>query len=120
MNKVCRRDPISAFVSIYQQSIHLFTIVIGTLGSDNGLSQITIRPWAISDVLDELKEHSLIPWGTSQVFIDTFFRYVSDREILFIKRNERRFWTHTSAREDAESALTHLMNLEEGVAGAGR
>jgi hypothetical protein len=51
------------------------------------------------------------------MFIDTFFRYVSDREILFIKRNERRFWTCTAAREDAESSLTHLMNLEEGVPG---
>lgn len=75
---------------------------------------------AWSDVLADLQKHSLIPWGTSRIFIDTFFRYVSDREVLFIKRNERRFWTSASAREDAESALTHLMNLEEGVAGVGR
>jgi hypothetical protein len=75
---------------------------------------------AWSGVLADLQKHSLIPWGTSRIFIDTFFRYVSDREILFIKRNERRFWTPASAREDAESALTHLMNLEEGVAGVGR
>jgi hypothetical protein len=62
----------------------------------------------------------LVPAGTSRIFIDTFFRYVSDREILFVKRNERRFWTRTAAREDAESAVTYLMNQEEGVPGDGQ
>lgn len=66
-----------------------------------------------SGVLADLQEQALIPAGTSRIFIDTFFRYISDREILFIKRNERRFWTRTAAREDAESALAHLMNLED-------
>jgi hypothetical protein len=50
---------------------------------------------------------------SSRIFIDTFFRGVSECEILFIKRNERRFWTRTAAREDAESALTYLMNRED-------
>jgi hypothetical protein len=72
---------------------------------------------AWSGVLTHLQQHSIVHAGTSRIFIDTFFRYVSDREILFIKRNERRFWTRTAAREDAESSLTHLMNLEEGVPG---
>jgi len=72
---------------------------------------------AWSDVLARLQQQSLVHAGTSRIFIDTFFRYVGDREILFIKRNERRFWTRTAAREDAEAALTHLMNLEDGVPG---
>jgi len=66
-------------------------------------------------LLAKLEKTSLINGGTSRIFIDTFFRYVTDREILFIKRNERRFWTCTAAREDAESALTHLMNLEDTI-----
>lgn len=73
---------------------------------------------AWSDVLAHINQNSLVNAGSSRIFIDTFFRYVSDREILFIKRNERRFWTRTAAREDAESALTHLMNLEDRVSGA--
>ena len=77
-------------------------------------------PVAWSDILSDLQQHSLVPAGTSRIFIDTFFRYVSDREILFVKRNERRFWTRTAAREDAESALTYLMNQEEGVPGDGQ
>src|SRR3984893_11567404 len=49
---------------------------------------------------------------SSRIFIDTFFRHVGNQEILFIKRNEQRFWTRTAAREDAESTLTHLMHQE--------
>jgi hypothetical protein len=71
-----------------------------------------IKAW--HELLAKLEKDSRVPVGSPQVFTDTFFRYVSDREIFFIKRNERRFWTRTAAREDAESALTHLMNLEEG------
>src|ERR1019366_562478 len=48
-------------------------------------------PAAWSDVLSDLQQRSLVHAGTSRIFIDTFFRHVSDREILFIKRNERRF-----------------------------
>jgi hypothetical protein len=72
---------------------------------------------AWSRALAHFQQHSLAQAGSSRVFIDTFFRYVSNREIIFIKRNERRFWTRTAAREDAESALTHLMNLEEVAPG---
>ena len=50
-------------------------------------------------------------------FIDTFFRYVGDREIIFIKRNEQRFWTRTAAREDVELALTYLLNREDAALG---
>lgn len=80
-----------------------------------GLPENQAEAW--TEVLARLQQHSLVPAGTSRIFIDTFFRYVSDREILFIKRNERRFWTRTAAREDAESALTHLMNSEEVIQG---
>jgi hypothetical protein len=68
---------------------------------------------AWQNALTTLAESSQIPANSSDIFIDTFFRHVSDREIIFIKRNERRFWTRTAAREDAESALTYLMNRED-------
>jgi Eco57I restriction-modification methylase len=61
-------------------------------------------------VLAKLDRSSHIPAGSSRIFIDTFFRHVGDHEILFIKRNEQRFWTRTAAREDVESTLTFLMN----------
>jgi hypothetical protein len=64
-------------------------------------------------VLAMLGKTSRTHAGSSRIFIDSFFRYVSESEILFIKRNEQRFWTRTAAREDAESALTYLMNSDE-------
>jgi hypothetical protein len=63
-------------------------------------------------ILAKLGRDSRTRSDTSRIFVDTFFRYVSSREILFIKRNEQRFWTQTAAREDAGSALAYLMNLE--------
>jgi hypothetical protein len=67
------------------------------------------------DLLTKLDQSARVPANSSRIFIDTFFREVSAREILFIKRNERRFWTRTAAREDAESALTRLMNLKDAA-----
>jgi hypothetical protein len=63
-------------------------------------------------ILAKLGRDSRTRSDTSRIFVDTFFRYVSSRELLFIKRNEQRFWTQTAAREDAGSALAYLMNLE--------
>ncbi|MFN7923877.1 MAG: N-6 DNA methylase [Bryobacteraceae bacterium] len=72
------------------------------------------------NLLARLDQSTLVPVNSSRIFIDTFFRQVSEREILFIKRNERRFWTRTAAREDAESALTRLMSLEDLTQDGGR
>lgn len=72
------------------------------------------------NLLTQLDQSSLVPANSSRIFIDTFFRHVSEREILFIKRNERRFWTRTAAREDAESALTRLMSVEDLAQDGGR
>jgi hypothetical protein len=70
--------------------------------------------------LGKLEQSSRVPVNGSRIFIDTFFRDIGEREILFIKRNERRFWTRTAAREDAESALTRLMSLEDLPQDGGR
>lgn len=80
---------------------------------DDAVSQLSddeAQAWR--EMLATLDRVSLSPIERSRIFIDSFFRYVSDSEILFIKRNERRFWTRTAAREDAESALTFLMNSQ--------
>jgi type I restriction-modification system DNA methylase subunit len=66
-----------------------------------------------SATLARLDTVSVAPMNSSQIFVDTFFRYISETEIIFIKRNEQRFWTKTAAREDAESAQTYLMNLAD-------
>jgi hypothetical protein len=70
---------------------------------------------AWGNTLANLEQSSRVPVNSSRIFVDSFFRHVGDREILFIKRNEKRFWTRSAAREDAESAMTYLMNLENSA-----
>jgi hypothetical protein len=85
----------------------------------NGPHQMTSealsQDWNV--LLTKLDENSKVHANSSRIYIDTFFRHISDRQIFFIKRNEQRFWTRTAAREDVESTLTHLMNTE-GVFGS--
>ena len=47
------------------------------------------------------------------IYIDTMVRVVSDTDIFIIKRNERRLWTASRAREDAEAVLVQAMYLQE-------
>ena len=51
------------------------------------------------NALAKLEQSSQIHAGGSRIFIDTFFRHVGDQELLFVKRNEQRFWSRTAARE---------------------
>ena len=67
------------------------------------------------NVLAKLERSSQIPAGGSRIFIDTFFRYVGDQELLYVKRNEQRFWSRTAAREDVGSTLAYLMNQEDAA-----
>jgi hypothetical protein len=80
---------------------------VSMLGTDD------TKAWR--EVLATIDRVSLNRINRSRIFIDSFFRYVTDTEILFIKRNERRFWSRTAAREDAESALTFLMNSQSAA-----
>ena len=73
------------------------------------------RQW--SNVLARLARASQTPAGSSHMLVDTFFRYVGDHDLLFVKRNEQRFWSRTAAREDAESTITYLMNQDEDSLG---
>jgi len=65
-------------------------------------------------VLAKLEQVSRVPaGGGSRIFVDTFFRHVGAQEILFVKRNEQRFWSRTAAREDMGSTLVYLMNQDD-------
>jgi hypothetical protein len=55
----------------------------------------------------------LVPYNSHQIYLDGLVRSVSDTEIIIIKRNERRFWTRSMAREDAEATMLQIINLQE-------
>lgn len=49
---------------------------------------------------------------TSQIYIDRTIKELTDSSILIIKRSERRLWTKSMARQDAQELLAQVFRLE--------
>ncbi len=62
-----------------------------------------------SYILEELGKALPRPMGTTQILLDGIVHVVTDNSIIVIKRNEKRLWTRSLAREDAESTLVKRM-----------
>jgi hypothetical protein len=60
-------------------------------------------------ILERLGKSLHRPIGVSQIILDGFANIVTDDGIIFIKRNEKRFWTRSIAREDADSTICKRM-----------
>lgn len=60
-------------------------------------------------ILDEIGKALPKPMGTSQIILDGVVHAISDDSIIIIKRNEKRFWTRSLAREDASATLCKRM-----------
>lgn len=69
------------------------------------------QAWA--ELFDQLDNTSIQHAGSRRVFIDGMVRAVTDTDILIVKRNERRLWTRSAAREDAEATMVQVMHLAE-------
>jgi len=63
--------------------------------------------WA--HLLEQVGEKLAHPMGTSRILLDGLTHVITDDGIIIIKRNEKRFWTRTLAREDADSTLCKRM-----------
>jgi type I restriction-modification system DNA methylase subunit len=61
-------------------------------------------------ILEEIGKALPKPMGTSQIVLDGIVHAISDDAIIIIKRNEKRFWTRSLAREDANSTLCKRMH----------
>ena len=68
-------------------------------------------------VLSELNDALLVPYKSNRVYIDGIVRAVTDTDIIIIKRNEKRLWTKSMAREDLEATLLQAINLQESKQG---
>jgi type I restriction-modification system DNA methylase subunit len=53
------------------------------------------------------------PLGTSQMILEGMVHILTDDGAVIIKRNEKRLWTNSKAREDAESTLCKSMLNDE-------
>jgi type I restriction-modification system DNA methylase subunit len=60
-------------------------------------------------ILEQLGNTLPQPMGTSQIVLDGLVHVVSDSGIIIIKRNEKRFWTRSLAREDADATICKRM-----------
>ncbi|MBN1873387.1 MAG: N-6 DNA methylase [Anaerolineae bacterium] len=69
---------------------------------------------AWQDLLTELSETSQYPIS-ERIYLDGMTRIVTDTNIVIIKRDERRLWTRSLAREDAEATLLQAMLRQEAV-----
>lgn len=64
------------------------------------------------DILEQIGKALPQPMGTSQIILDGVVHTVSDAGVIIIKRNEKRFWTRSLAREDADATLYKAMQKD--------
>lgn len=68
-------------------------------------------------ILRTLETDLLFPYNSKHIYIDGMVRAVTDTSggitIIIIKRNERRLWTRSMARDDVEATLLQAMNLQD-------
>lgn len=79
---------------------------------ENPIADATSEHEAWKSIMCRLDEALLQPIS-SRIYIDGLVRAVSDEEIIVIKRNEKRLWTKSMAREDAEATLAQAMNRNQ-------
>jgi hypothetical protein len=68
------------------------------------------RRWTA--VLDDFRPTLRREADADQLVSYGMMRAVSDRAVLVVKRNERRLWTQTAAREDAEATIAQALVLQ--------
>jgi hypothetical protein len=73
--------------------------------------QSTAETW--QRLLERVNAASVHPFQSKRVFIDGMIRAVTEHDIIVIKRNERRLWTRTAAREDAEATLFQVIKKQQ-------
>ncbi|HUU83792.1 MAG TPA: N-6 DNA methylase [Phycisphaerae bacterium] len=97
----------------------LLGVVFSTQYKDSPLPPLTDSDEAEwSSLLHRLNEGILTNWERSRFYIDGLVREVTDTDCIIIKRNERRHWTRSAAREDAEAALLQALRLQQATRGA--
>jgi hypothetical protein len=73
------------------------------------LYDLKVKDNSWDPILNQIGKVLPHPIGVSQIIIDGFVHVVSDSGIILIKRNEKRFWTRSLAREDADATICKRM-----------
>lgn len=88
----------------------MLAVVFTTQNKGSSLPELTSsdEEWTtVLDKVDKLSKHCI----SRNIYLDGIIRRVTDTEIFIIKRNERRLWTRSLAREDAEATLLQATYL---------
>jgi hypothetical protein len=96
-------------VSPKSDSMLAVVFTVHDTGDAADTASVEDRGW--DDVLLEL-DKSMRTKVSSRIYIEGLARSVSDKGIIIIKRNERRLWTKSAAREDAEAVLVQAMRRD--------
>jgi hypothetical protein len=79
--------------------------------SDDDLLEPPVQneEYAWREVLTKLQKANRQPSWTDQVYVDGLVRVVTNTDVVIVKRNERRLWTASAARDDAEATMLIAM-----------
>lgn len=115
-------EPIGEFFwrIIWPPRAPMIAVVFTTHEKGNPLPDISTtddEEWA--RVLDRCAKTLSQP-VSRDIYVNGMIRAVSDTEIIVIKRSERRLWTRSLAREDAEATLLQAIRLRELACGDDR
>ena len=95
----------------------MLAVVFSTEDTDDLLPRPTESDDAAwCNLLKSLARASSHPFGSKRIYIDGMTRIVGENDIAIIKRNERRLWTRTAAREDAEAAQLQAVHKQRALA----
>ena len=95
----------------------MIAIVLETIGPEECPKPLRADVYSWNRVLERLDQTSVQHDGSRRVFVDGVVCSVGETEIIMIKRNERRLWTASAAREDAEATVVLAMQLQESREG---
>lgn len=79
-------------------------------GESPSSQQDIIKDW--SDAAKFIISHSKIEISEA-IYVEQFLRLVSEKHLVIVKRNERRLWSRTAAREDANALFTQSLSLPQ-------
>jgi len=99
-----------------RKELPMIAVIFSTQNKGDLLPQVNLsdeEEW--QKLLNKLGNDLLMPFDSRKIYIDGMVRVVTDTDIFIIKRNERRFWTRSMAREDAEAMLLQAMNLQDAM-----
>jgi hypothetical protein len=79
-------------------------------GENPNIEQESIKDWA--DVAKFIIGNSKIEISQA-IYVEQFLRLVSEKHLVILKRNERRLWSRTAAREDANALFAQSLCLPQ-------